>query len=74
VGDCFDHALIESFFATLECELIDQRHWHTRDEARLEVFWWIEAVYNRTRRHSRLGVARSQGPVELGCCGLVCVS
>ena len=55
VGDCFDHALIESFFATLECELIDQRHWRTRAEARMEVFWWIEAVYNRTRRHSRLG-------------------
>jgi putative transposase len=55
VGDCFDHALIESFFATLECELIDRRHWRTRAEARLEVFWWIEATYNRTRRHSRLG-------------------
>src|SRR6266545_6160407 len=38
VGDCFDHALIESFFATLECELIDRRHWRTREEARLEVF------------------------------------
>jgi putative transposase len=55
VGDAFDHALIESFFATLECELIDRRHWHTREEARLEVFWWLEAVYNRTRRHSSLG-------------------
>jgi putative transposase len=55
VGDCFDHALIESFFATLECELIDRRLWHTREEARLEVFWWLEAVYNRTRRHSSLG-------------------
>jgi transposase InsO family protein len=55
VGDCYDHALIESFFATLECELIDQRHWRTREEARLEVFWWIEAIYNRTRRHSSLG-------------------
>jgi putative transposase len=55
VGDCFDHALIESFFATLECELIDRRHWRTREEARLEVFWWLEAVYNRTRRHSSIG-------------------
>jgi len=55
VGDCFDHALIESFFATLECELIDRRHWRTRDQARMDVFWWIEATYNRTRRHSRLG-------------------
>jgi putative transposase len=55
VGDCHDQALVESFFATLECELIDRRHWGTREEARLEVFWWIEAVYNRTRRHSSLG-------------------
>jgi putative transposase len=55
VGDCFDHALIESFFATLECELIDRCHWRTREEARLEVFWWLEAVYNRTRRHSAIG-------------------
>jgi transposase InsO family protein len=55
VGDCFDHALVESFFATLECELIAQRHWRTRQEARLEVFWWLEAVYNRTRRHSSVG-------------------
>ena len=55
VGDCYDHALIESFYATLECELIDRRHWRTREEARLEVFWWLEAVYNRTRRHSSIG-------------------
>jgi transposase InsO family protein len=55
VGDCFDHALVESFFATLECELIDRRHWRTREEARLEVFWWLETVYNRTRRHSSIG-------------------
>ena len=41
--------------ATLECELIDRRHWRTREEARLEVFWWLEAVSNRTRRHSSLG-------------------
>jgi putative transposase len=61
VGDCFDHALIESFFATLECELIDRRHWHTREEARLEVFWWLEAVYNRTRRHSSLGYLSPMG-------------
>jgi hypothetical protein len=55
VGDCFDHALIEGFFATLECELIDRRHWRTHEEGRLEVFRWIEASYNRTRRHSSPG-------------------
>jgi putative transposase len=61
VGDCYDHALIESFFATLECELVDRRHWRTREQARLEVFWWIEATYNRRRRHSSLGYL---SPVE----------
>ncbi len=55
VGCCFDHALVESFNATLECELIDRRRWRTRADARLEVFYWIEAVYNRRRRHSALG-------------------
>jgi putative transposase len=55
VGDCFDHALVESFNATLECELIHRQVWKTKAEARLEVFYWIEAVYNRTRRHSALG-------------------
>jgi putative transposase len=55
VGDCFDHALVESFNATLECELIDRRAWTTKAQAHLEVFYWIEAVYNRTRRHSALG-------------------
>jgi transposase InsO family protein len=61
VGDCFDHALIESFHASLECELVDRRHWRTGREARLEVFWWLEAVYNRRRRHSSIGYL---GPME----------
>ena len=60
-GQCFDHALVESFNATLECELIDRRDWKTRAQARREVFYWIEAVYNRTRRHSALGYL---SPVE----------
>jgi hypothetical protein len=41
--------------ATLECELIDRRRWRTREQARLEVFWWLEAVDNRARRHSAIG-------------------
>jgi putative transposase len=44
VGDCYDQALVESIFATLERELIDRRHWRTRAEARLGLFWWLEAV------------------------------
>ena len=52
VGDAYDNAMAESFFATLECELIDRRVWRTQTEARLAVFTWIEAWYNPHRRHS----------------------
>jgi putative transposase len=56
VADCFDNALAESFFATLKCELIYRRSWQTRQEARHAIVHWIEAVYNRKRRHSSLGM------------------
>jgi len=52
VGDCYDNAMCESFFATLECELIDRRRFRTQDEARREVFQFIEGWYNPHRRHS----------------------
>ena len=55
VGDAYDNATAESFFATLECELIDSRSWKTHTEARLAIFSWIEAWYNPHRRHSSLG-------------------
>ncbi len=55
VGDCYDNALCESFFATLECELLDRRTFETRDEARRAVFEYIEGWYNPQRRHSSLG-------------------
>ncbi len=55
VGDSYDNAMAESFFASLETELIDRSRWRTRDEARLAVFEWIGAFYNRRRRHSALG-------------------
>jgi putative transposase len=55
VGDCFDNALCESFFATLECELLDRSHFQTPAEARLEVFRFLEGWYNPYRRHSALG-------------------
>src|SRR6266511_3722008 len=54
-GDCFDNALAESFFATLECELVDRSRWRTHAEARTAVFAFVEAFYNRRRRHSALG-------------------
>jgi putative transposase len=54
VGDCFDNAMCESFFATLECELLDRRHFRTQVEARMAVFEFIEGWYNPHRRLSAL--------------------
>jgi putative transposase len=58
VADCFDNALAESVFATLECELFDQQpggRFTTRREAKLAVFDYLETFYNPRRRHSALG-------------------
>jgi transposase InsO family protein len=54
VGDALDNAVAESFFATLECELLDRHHWPTRQGLRTAVFDFIEIFYNRQRRHSTL--------------------
>jgi putative transposase len=54
VGDCFDNAMCESFFATLECELLARRRFKTQVEARMAVFEFIEGWYNPHRRHSAL--------------------
>ncbi len=54
-GDCYDNAMAESFFATLECELIKRRSLHTQAEARSAIFQFIEGWYNTKRRHSALG-------------------
>ncbi len=61
IGDCFDNALCESFFATLECELIDRETFRTRMEARLRIFEYIEGWYNTHRRHSALDYS---SPIE----------
>lgn len=61
VGDAYDNAMAESFFASLECELIDRRAWRNFAEARMAIFTWIEAWYNPRRRHSGLG---QQSPVN----------
>ena len=55
VGDCYDNSLCESFFATLETELIDRSRWATHTQARAAVFDYIEMFYNPKRRHSALG-------------------
>ena len=54
-GNCWDNACVESFFSTLKVECVYQRRYRTRDEARRELFEWMELYYNRQRRHSTLG-------------------
>ena len=54
VGDAYDNAMCESFFATLECELLDRQRFATQTEARIAVFDFIEGWYNTHRRHSAL--------------------
>src|SRR5690606_3422553 len=54
VGDCFDNALCESFFATLECELLDRTSFRTPAEAQPTIFQFIEGWYNPDRRHSAI--------------------
>jgi len=60
-GNCWDNAVVESFFSTLKRELVDGTDWATRDEARTAGFEFIEVWYNRERRHSSLGYL---SPVE----------
>jgi transposase InsO family protein len=61
VGDCWDNAVVESFFATLKTELVEGTDWGTREEARQALFGYLEVWYNRQRRHSTLGY---QSPVQ----------
>jgi putative transposase len=61
VGDCFDNSMAESFFGTLQLELLDRRHWSTRAELASAIFEYIEAFYNPTRRHTSIG---SLSPID----------
>jgi len=60
VGDCFDNAMAESFFASLECEVLDRNTFQIRSDARSVIFAWIEGWYNRERKHSALGYISPQ--------------
>lgn len=55
VGDAYENAMCESFFATLECELLDRRKFRTKAETRMAIYVFIEGWYNPGRRHSALG-------------------
>jgi putative transposase len=54
-GNCWDNAVIESFFATLKAELCDRKKFKSRQEAKTEIFEYMEVCYNRQRLHSSLG-------------------
>jgi len=54
-GDCWDNAVMESFWATLKTELVHHEHYATREQARQSIFEYIEVFYNRKRLHSSLG-------------------
>ncbi len=54
-ADCYDNALMESFFGTLKTEWVDRQSFTTRQEARQAIFEYVEAFYNRQRLHSSLG-------------------
>ena len=54
-ANCWDNAVVESFFATLKTELIHHADYHSPAEARAAIFEFIEVFYNRQRRHSTLG-------------------
>ena len=72
-GNCYDNAVVESFFSTLKNELVHERDYHTRDEAQAEVFEFIEVFYNRQRLHQTLGYVspvqfETHNPVPLRGC------
>ncbi len=56
VGDAYDNAVIESFWARLQTELLDRKKWKTRVELSSAIFEYLEIFHNRTRRHSSLGM------------------
>ena len=63
-GDCWDNAVAESFFHSLKVELVYQTYYSDQEEARHDVFEYIEAYYNRIRRHSSLDY---KTPFEVEC-------
>jgi transposase InsO family protein len=60
-GDCFDNAMIESFWSRMQVELLNRRRWRTRLELATAIFEYLEVFHNRQRRHSALGMLT---PVE----------
>jgi putative transposase len=61
IGDCFDNAVIESFWARMQVELLNRQTWKTRIELANTIFEYLEVFHNRRRRHSALGM---RTPIE----------
>jgi len=61
VGDCYDNAMVESFWSRMQVELLDRQRWRTRIELANAIFEYLEMFHNRQRRHSALGMLT---PVE----------
>jgi putative transposase len=56
IGDCYDNSMMESFWGTMQLELLDSRTWATRAELANAIFEWLECWYNPKRRHSSIGM------------------
>lgn len=56
IGDCFDNAVIESFWGRMQTELLNRKRWKTRIELANAIFEYLEIFHNRQRRHSALGM------------------
>jgi len=56
VGDCYDNAMIESFWSRMQVELLNRKRWNTRVELATAIFEYLEIFHNRQRRHSSLGM------------------
>ncbi|KAA1003470.1 transposase, partial [Pseudonocardia sp. EV170527-09] len=56
VGDCYDNSMVESFWGTMQLELLDSRSWKSRADLANAIFEWIECWYNPIRRHSSIGM------------------
>jgi putative transposase len=68
IGDCYDNAMMESFWGTLQLEILDQKQWITRDELANAIFEWIECWYNPKRRHSSIGPWQSRRRTTRSVC------
>lgn len=60
-GNCYDNACAETFFGTIKCEMLYHKRYLTREEARKDIFWYIEVFYNKKRRQQALGYETPAG-------------